>query len=184
MVEATPEMAKYCISVVASKLNRESIPKPPACIPDDPCPVFVSFKTMDGSLRGCIGNFNPEPLREQLKNYALAAAFDDSRFPPIELHELSLLKCTVYLLHSFEKAKNWKDWEIGVHGIRIKYRNYGATFLPSVMSEYGWDHKETLVNLLNKAGYRGEVSDSVLSAVEVIRYQESKASADLSSLCE
>ncbi|RNF11588.1 ammecr1 [Trypanosoma conorhini] len=182
MVEATPDMAKYCFAVISSELKKEAIPKAPQSIPDDPCPVFVSLKTVDGALRGCIGTFSAEPLREQLKNYAIAAACEDSRFPPVELSELPSLSCTVYVLHSFEKADDWKDWAIGMHGIRIRYKSYSATFLPSVMSEEGWNHEQTLRHLLRKAGYGGAVTEAVLDKVALTRYQESKASIDFLSI--
>ncbi|RNF05641.1 ammecr1 [Trypanosoma rangeli] len=182
MVEATPEMAKYCFAVISSQLKREAIPTVPQSIPNEPCPVFVSLKTIDGALRGCIGTFTADPLHEQLKNYAIAAACEDSRFNPVELSELPSLSCTVYVLHSFEKAADWKDWVIGVHGIRITYKSYSATFLPSVMSEEGWNHEQTLRHLLRKAGYGGDVTESVLDKVYVTRYQESKASIDFLSI--
>ncbi|KAF5223179.1 hypothetical protein ECC02_003718 [Trypanosoma cruzi] len=182
MVEATPDMAKYCFAVISSKLKNEAIPEAPQSISDDPCPVFVSLKTVDGALRGCIGTFAAEPLRGQLKNYAIAASCEDSRFRPVELSELPSLSCTVYVLHSFEKAANWKDWVIGIHGIRIRYKNYSATYLPSVMSEEGWNHTQTLNHLLRKAGYGGDVTESFLDKVEVTRYQESKASVDFLSI--
>ncbi|ORC88436.1 ammecr1 [Trypanosoma theileri] len=182
MVGATPEMAAYCFAVIVSKLKNEPIPQVPQGIPNDPSPIFVTLKTLNGNLRGCIGNFSAEPLHDQLKNYAIAASFEDSRFPPVELNELPSLRCSVCLLHSFEKADNWKDWVIGVHGIRIRYQVYGATFLPSVMREEGWDHLQTLQHLLAKAGYRGEVTEAILNQVEVTRYQESKASVEFASL--
>ncbi|KEG14749.1 ammecr1 [Trypanosoma grayi] len=182
MVEATPDMARYCFAVISSRLKNEKIPNAPEGIPNDPCPIFVSLKTLHGRLRGCIGNFDAEPLHEQLKRYAIASAFEDSRFPPVELKELPSLTCSVCLLHSFEKAANWKDWVLGVHGIRIKYKHYGATFLPSVMPEQGWDHKQALHHLLKKAGYSGDVTESVLNEVDVTRYQESKADVCFASL--
>ena len=55
-------------------------------------------------LRGCIGTFEPLPLAQGLKSYALTAydipgyrtydsAFDDSRFDPITRREIAKLEC-------------------------------------------------------------------------------------------
>lgn len=49
------------------------------------------------------------------------------------------LTCSVSLLVKFEPAQNYKDWVIGVHGIRIEYKQNGhrlnAVFLPEVALE-------------------------------------------------
>ncbi|CBH18430.1 uncharacterized protein, PH0010 family/AmmeMemoRadiSam system protein A, putative [Trypanosoma equiperdum] len=187
MVNATPDMARYCCAVIHSKLRGEKTPEPPASITNEPSPIFVSLKTLDGDLRGCIGNFSAEPLHKQLRDYAVAAAFQDNRFPSVTLAELPMLSCSVCLLHSFEKAHRWDDWEIGVHGIRIRYKNYSATYLPSVMPEQRWDHIQAIRSLMRKAGCGEEVSDAILNELDVTRYQESKStvafkSANLGSL--
>lgn len=53
---------------------------------------------------------------------------------------------------------------------------YAATYLPQVAAEQGWNHDETLRSLLRKAGYRGNVTRSLLDRVQVTRYQSLKAS--------
>lgn len=172
---ATEEMARYCFDVVKAKLNKLPVPAPPPTIPNDNSPLFVCFKTVDGDLRGCIGNFGAHPLHEQLRNYAQAAAFTDSRFSPISEKELPKLKCTVSLLHSFEPITSWNDWVIGVHGIQIAFSGKHGTFLPSVAPEQGWDHITTMKHLVRKAGYNGSVDEALLQQIQVTRYQESSA---------
>lgn len=67
------------------------------------------------------------------------SAFRDSRFNSISLNEMPSLTCSVSLLVKFEPAQNYKDWVIGVHGIRIEYKQNGhrlnAVFLPEVALE-------------------------------------------------
>lgn len=46
--------------------------------------------------------------------YALTAALRDRRFPPISPSEVPLLRCTVSLLHGFERAASWTDWQVRV----------------------------------------------------------------------
>jgi len=107
-------------------------------------PLFVTWKIRSGShwdLRGCIGTFSPLPLKKGLEDYACTSAFDDHRFDPISKAEVKHLQCTVSLLTDFEEAKDWKDWEVGKHGITIKFkangRSFSATYLPSVAEEQG-----------------------------------------------
>ena len=87
----------------------------------------------------------------------LVSAFRDDRFRPVMLEEVPHLECEVSLLHSFEKARNPLDWEVGKHGIMIDFevedQSFSATFLPEVASEEGWDQLTTLKYLVAKAGY-------------------------------
>ena len=77
----------------------------------------------------------------------------------------------------FEDCEHALDWEVGKHGIEIdfehKSRPYGATFLPEVSEEQGWDQKQTLKYLVNKAGYNGKL-DAILEKIKTRRYQSIK----------
>ncbi|GBE79594.1 AMMECR1 domain-containing protein [Sparassis latifolia] len=95
--------------------------------PDEKYPLFVTWNTRSSRpgraprLRGCIGNFEPLPLRAGLAEYALISAFQDSRFRKIEERELESLECGISLLTDFEDATSYLDWTIGVHGIYITF---------------------------------------------------------------
>ena len=171
---ATPEMATYCCQVILSQLQKDA-PKPqiPKSIPNTSAPLFVCLKKLNGELRGCIGTFEHAPIQRQLEQYAINAAFNDRRFNPVRESDLKDLKCTVSLLHSFEKTAAWNDWEVGKHGIRINILNgkYGATYLPTVASEQGWNHSQALQSLIKKAGCTSPIN--VERDVVVERYQES-----------
>lgn len=121
-------------------------------------------------LRGCIGTFHDgDPLSTTLAEYAITSALHDIRFPRVTLRELPSLRCTVNLLTNFEDCETIDDWEIGVHGIRIRFaldgRRYGSTYLPAVAEEQGWNRDETLVSLMRKAGWEGR-RDSWRQAAE------------------
>lgn len=178
---ATKEMAVYCLHVLYNTLaENRAIPSCPPSIPNENCPIFVTYKyTKNDDLRGCIGNFEPQPLHQQLREYAVVAALEDQRFKPMTLKDLPKITCTISLLHSFEPCASWDDWTVGTHGIRIKYRLHRATFLPCVAEEQGWNQEKTLQALLAKGRYKGEVTPEVLQQVEVTRYQVSTASATL-----
>ncbi|KAF0975770.1 hypothetical protein FDP41_005097 [Naegleria fowleri] len=96
------------------------------------------------------------------------------------MSEVPQLKCAVSLLVNFEEVDvgNVYDWEIGTHGIRIKFevngRDYGGTYLPEVAKEQEWTKEETLSSLIRKAGFKGKVTQSLLESIELERYQSSK----------
>ena len=68
-------------------------------------PLFVTWNTRSSRpgraphLRGCIGNFSAMPLHDGLAEYALIAAFNDSRFKKIQKSELESLECGCVQLH-------------------------------------------------------------------------------------
>lgn len=174
--QATTDMVVYCFDVILAHLKHAPTPACPSSIPNRPYPIFVTWKTLPHmDLRGCIGSFAAQPLHEQLRNYAMAAAFEDTRFSKITLKEVASLACTVSLLHSFEVCKTWSDWIVGTHGIVISYGSHHGTYLPSVAEEQGWNHDQTIRSLFRKAGYYEDVSEEVLRDVKVNRYQVSTA---------
>ncbi|KAJ5174822.1 uncharacterized protein N7482_000699 [Penicillium canariense] len=126
-------------------------------------PLFVTWNTVSRNghktLRGCIGTFEAQDLAAGLKSYALTSAFDDTRFSPIPQSLLPSLSCSLTLLGSFEPCTNAMDWVLGTHGLRISFihrgRRYGATYLPDVAVEQGWDKEETVESLMRKAGWDG-----------------------------
>ena len=69
-------------------------------------PCFVSLKTLDGELRGCIGTIEParDTLAEEIVANAISAATTDPRFEPVEPEELSNLRYSVDVLFPAEEA--------------------------------------------------------------------------------
>lgn len=110
----------------------------------------------------------------------VCSAFEDYRFNPISLRELSSLECGVTLLTNFESIKDPMDWIIGTHGLRISFthsnRRYGSTYLPDVAREQGWTKEETMVSLMRKAGWSGKSSEwRNVKDFDVVRYQGYRA---------
>lgn len=112
--------------------------------------------TKKNKLRGCIGTFEAEDLKLNLPKYTIISALKDYRFSPITSEEISLLNCAVSLLIKFEKVNDPLNWEIGIHGIIIEFsfkgKNYKGTYLPEVAKDQNWNQKESLTNLIRKAG--------------------------------
>ena len=85
------------------------------------------------------------------------------------------LKVAVSLLVKYEDCKDALDWTVGKHGIIMEYMGRSATFLPEVASEQQWDQRQTLQELLYKAGITKKLTNDVLSRMKLTRYQSSKA---------
>jgi len=174
------DMIYFCFDVLNSHLHKswEQLRKPQ--FPNNEFPLFVTWYIgREKKLRGCIGTFTPLSLHDGLKEYAITSALRDTRFNPISKDELSKLNCSVSLLTNFEPAKNWNDWQIGKHGIRIEFTNEkgqkrSATYLPEIASEQNWDHVETIDSLLRKGGYKSPITNDLRNQLSVTRYQSEK----------
>ncbi len=119
--------------------------------------TFVTL-TRNGNLRGCIGHIVPhEPLIESIKNNAVAAAFRDPRFPPLQRDEWKDVDIEVSVLTdpqplSYSDAEDLlQKLRPGIDGVIIQKGYHSATFLPQVWKQL--PDKETFLNhLCMKAG--------------------------------
>ncbi|HEX3249253.1 MAG TPA: AmmeMemoRadiSam system protein A [Pyrinomonadaceae bacterium] len=86
-----------------------------------PAPCFVSLKTLDGELRGCIGTVEParDSLAQEIVANAISAATNDPRFEPVRVEELSNLRYSVDVLFPPEKAL-MKDLDPAVFGVIVE----------------------------------------------------------------
>ena len=178
----------YCFSILEYFLDekKQSGPEPefPKEFIGKSFPLFVTWTTRPSKdLRGCIGTFQSEKLEKNLKRYCLISALKDDRFEPISVKEIPSLNVEVSLLVEFEECKNASDWEVGKHGIEIDFEvngnDYGATFLPDVAAEEGWDQKTTLHYLIRNAGYNGKL-ESIYDKIHTKRYQSIKCTVSYS----
>lgn len=82
---------------------------------------FVSLKTLDGQLRGCIGTIEPsrENLAEEIIANAINAATRDPRFSPVAAEELSRLRYSVDVLSESEPA-TLVDLDPAVYGVIVE----------------------------------------------------------------
>ncbi|MCA1817589.1 MAG: AmmeMemoRadiSam system protein A [Acidobacteria bacterium] len=104
------ELPKLARRVVESFVRGERLPPvgeiADAPVLNQPSACFVSIKTLDGSLRGCIGTIEPtrDSLAEELIANAVSAATRDPRFAPVAADELAHLRYSVDILSEPEPA--------------------------------------------------------------------------------
>lgn len=82
---------------------------------------FVSIKTTDGDLRGCVGTVEPTrpTLAEEIVYNAIHAATQDPRFYPVEAEELPGLRFSVDLLAEPE-ATRFEDLNPSIYGVIVE----------------------------------------------------------------
>jgi AmmeMemoRadiSam system protein A len=118
---------------------------------------FVTL-TVHGNLRGCIGALEPyQPLAQDVREHAIAAALDDYRFPPVQENELAKIDIEVSRLTQpmpleYSNADDLlAKLRPGVDGVILRDGIRRATFLPQVWEKVA-DKEEFLSHLCLKMG--------------------------------
>ncbi len=119
--------------------------------------AFVTLTRL-GELRGCIGALEPkQPLVEDVREHAIAAALQDYRFPPVQPEELDEIEIEISRLTPPEPLDYEKPQELperlrpGVDGVVLRDGLRRATFLPQVWEKIP-DAEMFLNNLCLKMG--------------------------------
>lgn len=123
----------------------------------EPGATFVTL-TRSGQLRGCVGSLHAyRPLFDDVRSNARAAAFSDTRFPPLHRDELPEIAVEVSLLSSPEEVRVSCEEEAcavlrpGVDGVIFECAECRSTFLPQVWDQLP-DARDFLGHLKRKAG--------------------------------
>jgi AmmeMemoRadiSam system protein A len=118
---------------------------------------FVTL-TQHDRLRGCIGSLEAwRPLGQDVQENALAAAFRDPRFAPLEADEFPVTRVEVSLLTPAEpmrfndEADALSQLRPGVDGVIFSAGNRRSTFLPQVWEQLP-DPAQFMSHLKQKAG--------------------------------
>ena len=84
--------------------------------------VFVTLRTPDGHLRGCIGTIEPAraTVAEEVIQNAISAATRDPRFPPVAQHELAGMTYGVDVLAPPERVRGPEDLDPKHYGVIIE----------------------------------------------------------------
>lgn len=123
--------------------------------------AFVTIDKLIGNkkyLRGCIGYIEPvKPLYMTIHEVALAAAFEDPRFPSIVISELPFLIYEISVLSPIRKLIGKPEdrprlIKLGKMGLIARRGLYSGLLLPQVPIEEGWDEETFLSYTCLKAG--------------------------------
>ncbi len=157
MPDLGPALLALARNAIAARFGRP--PSPVAACPElnRPGASFVTL-TQDGELRGCIGSLESwRPLRQDVQENALAAAFSDPRFEPLKAEELAITRVEVSLLTPAEpvmfsdQADALAQLRPEIDGIVLTAGHRRATFLPQVWEQLP-DPADFMARLKQKAG--------------------------------
>ena len=128
--------------------------------------VFVTLYDGNGELRGCIGTLHPCEVnlaRETWRN-AVSAAFNDSRFPPLEASELEDLQISVTVLGAMEELRGLEDLDPKTYGVVISTQDgRRGVLLPDI------DGVDTVERQLQIARSKAGIGSD--EAVEIRRFR-------------
>jgi AmmeMemoRadiSam system protein A len=135
---------------------------------------FVTL-TIRGELRGCIGALEAyQPLAEDVREHAVAAALEDPRFPPVEERELRAIQLEISRL-TRPRPLEYKDasdltskLKPRVDGVILRDGARRATFLPQVWEKIP-QPDEFMDNLCAKMGANRDLWRN--THLEVLTYQ-------------
>lgn len=138
---------------------------------------FVTL-TVDGELRGCIGALDAyQPLVNDVREHAVAAALEDPRFHPVDEAELSRIKLEVSRLTAPCPLEYSSSEELRaklrphVDGVILKDGFRRATFLPQVWEKIP-DPASFLDHLCSKMGAKPDLWQRMKLEVYVYQVEE------------
>lgn len=168
-----PELARRSVETLVRERRVLEIPG----VSDDsllgqPAACFVSIKTAEGDLRGCIGTVEPRraSLAEELIHNAISAATRDPRFLPVEVSELPRLRYSVDVLSPPEPAR-FEELNPKIYGLIVEDERSGRRGLLLPDLEGIENAEQQLQITLRKAGIRPG-ADVKLYRFQVRRYGE------------
>lgn len=138
---------------------------------------FITIKK-NGVLRGCVGSIEAvQPLIQDVRERAVAAAFQDYRFPPLTLPEFDEIRIEISRLTPPRKL-NYQDPEDLINklrpridGVILRYQTHRGTFLPQV-----WEQLPSPELFLNRLCIKMGLDQSVWRSakLQVETYQVEK----------
>lgn len=154
------EEKKFLHYIAKTSIEAKLLGKTPPAI--DPTNVSENLRIKRGAfvtlhkhgiLRGCIGYIQPyKPLYQTVSEMAIAAAFEDRRFPPLKKEELDDLEIEISVLTPLKKISDIDEINIGRDGLYVIKGFQSGLLLPQVATEYGWDRETFLEHTCLKAG--------------------------------
>ena len=151
-------LLKLARDTIAEKLGKghAESSQPESDVLKQPCGAFVTLHK-HGNLRGCIGLVEAmRPLYKSVREMAIAAAFDDPRFPSLGSDEFDEIDIEISVMSPLRRITDVNDIVVGTHGIIMKRGMHQGLLLPQVATEQGWDRETFLEHTCYKSGMMGD----------------------------
>ena len=167
-----PALARQAVETFVRSGEVLSAPRSTLDLLASRAPCFVSLKTLDGELRGCIGTIEPakDTLAEEIVANAISAATGDPRFDPVRPEELSTLRYSVDVLFPAEETV-MEDLDPSVYGVIVEDDSGSrrGLLLPDIP---GIDNAEQQVEIAARKAGIGRDESVTLYRFRVERYRE------------
>lgn len=146
------QLLLFVRQTVDAALRKSAAPEAPAEFAEmGGCGAFVSLHTQS-RLRGCVGVIeSAQSLAQTLARCALSAAFEDTRFRPLELAELPKIAFEISLLSPLTPIAA-EQVDPAQHGLLIRRHHFSGLLLPQVAQRYHWSRERFLDEICKKAG--------------------------------
>lgn len=163
---------EFAKAVVESHIKGNDLPTIPQLseVEVSKAGAFVSIKTHDGDLRGCIGTIQAtrDSVIDEVMHNAISSATRDPRFPPIEEFELENLKFSVDILHAPERVQSLDQLDPLTYGVIVSSLDgRQALLLPDLE---GLDTVEKQVSACMNKGGIGPSEKIIVHRFKVDRY--------------
>lgn len=146
-------LVDIALAAIDATLREVAFTPPPLSAPWERArPVFVTLRSPDGTLRGCIGRTLPlaRTLAEEVADCAVSAATRDPRVPPITSNELDALQVEVSVLRPAERVDSRAELDPRTYGVVVTYGPRRGVLLPAIEGVDTVDDQLRIV--LRKAG--------------------------------
>ncbi len=164
-------LARATVETLVKEGRRIDAPEDPSPELKDRAGVFVSIHKKDGSLRGCIGTFEPQQpdIAWEIITNAVSSATHDPRFHPVTEKELPDLEYSVDVLTSPVPVDDMSTLDPKKYGLIVEAGWRRGLLLPDLD---GVDTVEQQISICRqKAGIRPDEPIS-LYKFEVVRHKE------------
>lgn len=152
-----PVLLKLARDTLVEAFGGAKVPEPDHAWLMEKRAVFVTLHK-HGELRGCVGQLAARfTLFEAVRHAAKSAAFHDTRFEPLEHHELEHVHLEISVLSPLEpldvatEAEALAALRPGVDGVVLTHGLRSGVFIPEVWKQLP-EPKDFLGHLKRKAG--------------------------------
>ena len=170
--EDLPALARKAVETFVLTDSPIEPPENPSGLLRARAACFVSIKTLEGDLRGCIGTIEParDTLAEELIANAINAATRDPRFTPISASELPHLRYSVDILSASEPA-TFEELDPAIYGVIVEDESGSrrGLLLPDIE---GVDTAQKQVEIASRKAGIPQGSPVKLSRFRVERFRE------------
>jgi len=155
----SPEARRALLGLARGTLEAHFRGEPPPRLASDrsdtfgqPRGLFVTLRRGE-DLRGCIGTVAARgEITRVVSEYALRAALEDPRFPPLTPEELPGVTLEISVLGAPREISGPEDVEIGRDGLIVEAGGRRGLLLPQVAPEWGFDATTFVEEVCRKAG--------------------------------